>query len=262
MRLALPVILASCLAAASAVPAVADDAAAPPLIDRGLGPGLLLLSGGGLDASSAITLEKTDLSSGSSRMTFTREGMVIGADVGVTDRLQVGAGYQAVLRDDTGMSLDDRGWEGTATVRAAFLALSRPELQVAITGQLADDLPSGQTTTALGLAVQRRLSSRLALYTPGGQIVAGPLGDAVTLSLPIGAALQPARSLYVFADTELARIALAHATDSYWLADALPVTAGAFLATGRRVDFGLVVHDDLEAARSYTALAVARLYGL
>lgn len=263
MRL-VPLAVLSVLAASP--PALADDGATVALVDRAVGPTLPLLPQGGVAGSSGLTLLKSTFMTGTGRYTYTQEGIVLGGDVGVTDRLELGAGYSAILRDDIGTYLDGGRWQGTISARASYLALDRGGDLIAATLDLADDVQPGSLSAALGVAMQHRLSSRLALYTPGGQLTMGRLAESgdhpVALHLPVGLAFQARPSLYVFAHTDVAQVGLADAADSYWLADAVPVVAGAFVSPARRLDLGLAISDDLESARSYTALALLRVFGV
>ncbi len=245
------------LLVAISTPAVADG-----LVDQGIGPGVLTLGQGGGDAVSELTLTKVGgMTTTYGTQSYTAEGMVIGGDVGLTDRLQIGASYGVILRNDLGTVFDGDNWKGTVTGRVAYLAVARPDLRIAATGAVIDFLDIGQRAYELGAAVQVPLAPNLALFTPGDQLRIGA-NDKVGLELPVGLAMQMTPSLYAFGQVDLADISLANGSDAYVIADFLPITAGAFVTPARGVDLGFELMDNLEQARSYTAFALARLRSL
>jgi hypothetical protein len=196
--------------------------------------------------------------------------MSIGGGFGLGDRLELGANYR--------FAFDAFQLRGPLTMYGAALLAHSPRWSVAAGADLAVDWAnpvtmSTQTTETLhmGIGVRGDLSRNVAIYSgniiapnPAGQQLAIGLqhGAATTFDVPLGIAIQASRRVLFRIETTMARFAIAHARDSFVVADQTPLTFNVLLAATRGLDVAAFYSDsDIAVAGDrYTLGVVARWY--
>ena len=180
-----------------------------------------------------------------------------GLGAGLTDHLELLATYERGLTVGEG-AYATMGF-GLAYRLPALGRLSWA-LDAAATWQLKE---GGLNPPTFGLDAQFRLSSHVALYTPGQQFdVSSAANHPDTLNLPIGVRYQPRSDLFLFAQIDLASLNLGGSVNQFLMKDFIPLSGGGFVSMGNRMDIGAsVVFTDLKrAADDWSLLVTARIF--
>lgn len=182
----------------------------------------------------------------------TSEGLAVGAGYGISDKLEIGGVYA--------FALNKFEIKGTLTAYGAFALMHSEKLDVGASADLAlnfNDSDPGSTTGGTrvgatlhaGLGVRYKLAPKFALFT-GTPWAPGPLGQhlriglnsgaAKTFSLPVGFGMQATPALFAYVNTTLFSLLLSDpgmgGKRFNSIADATPLTLGAFYAVNKNID--------------------------
>lgn len=188
---------------------------------------------------------------------------------GVDDKLEVGGTYSMVLKEFEA--------KGAVLAHAAYNVLRDDKLDVSVNGQLGYDVfAEGLAPLGLGAKVKFMLNDKMALLTPGSQVVISltktelGLGMATAeiqpmfIRLPVGFGFQATPELSIEAYTQIAVIELKDTESGFIFADFIPVQARAFYSLGSQMDIGAGAFVDFKAediGESLGFLASFRYYG-
>jgi hypothetical protein len=166
---------------------------------------------------------------------FSSVGMNLLGLYGVNDKLEVGASYNFALKEFE--------IKGDLGVGLAYSLLADDKLTVAATVstgfQVVD--PSGIDPIALGAEVQFKVNDKIAVYSPGGQIVIGLVdetGKGKSINVPVGVGIQVNPQIFAHVDTNIATIGLDPSGSAFIFADFIPLQVGAFFSPSNTMDFG------------------------
>jgi hypothetical protein len=117
--------------------------------------------------------------------------------------------------------------------------------------------------------VQYNVAPTFAVYTGGDQLDLGLIRSAmgaptpITLSVPVGVALQATPNVYAFGETSVATFGLSNSSNVY-ISDITPAVFGAFYSPNNKLDVGLAAtFFDLQHAGDIWAItATARIFKL
>jgi len=209
----------------------------------------------------------------------TAEGLVVGAEYGISDKLAVGGSYA--------FALNEFEIKGTLTGFAAFQLVHSDKLDIGASADIALNLnaadpesTTGDTTVGAtihaGLGVRYKITPKMAVFT-GTPWAPGVLGqhlsigltpdgnDAKSFSLPVGFGIQATPELFAYLNTNLVSILLSDPGSGdrvSSIADVTPLTLGAFYAVNKNIDaavsFGFV--DLQNAGDAYVITLGARYY--
>lgn len=227
--------------------------------------GTVTLPEGGIGVAAAVNTAHRNVPHSTS------ESLSLAGAFGVTDDVTVGASYAFELHDPVGWFPSDGRWKGPLLAHGELRLLAGPRVFATVGADAVYHLEnSGDRAIHLGAAASLQLSAMFSLYTgeivpngPAGQQLAIQLGadGPITLAFPAGLLVRPELPLYAFVETTLAQLAIAHARSAFFIADFIPVEAGAFVRVRGDLDVGATFQDDLEhAGDAYTVGITARYY--
>jgi hypothetical protein len=225
------------------------DAWPTAIIDRPL-----TLNASMIGASADLTLAHINLGMLGSA---TSEGIGVAGDYGVSNQLQVGAGYA--------LSLHDFEAKGPFDVHALY-RLAHGKLKAAAEARFGYDLNSQDGDIHLGAIVSYLVAPKFAVFTGGDQLDLGIIRSMsapspITFAVPVGVQLQATPNVFVFADTQLASFSISNSSNVY-ISDITPAAVGAFYSPSNTMDIGVeATFLDLQHAGDFYAItAVARIF--
>jgi hypothetical protein len=156
------------------------------------------------------------------------------AGYGITDELELNFGHYMFPTNRAGKGTIDFG-AGYAVVRGA----SDGRLEMIARVQTGYSLASSQLNPLLaGVHAQFNVTPTLGVITPGGQLSIATAGATkpVTFGLPLSLGWQASPIVYVQADTVLATLKIANASNAFLFADSTPITVTAYVNAVHAVD--------------------------
>lgn len=168
------------------------------------------------------------------------------AGYGISDDVEINFGHYQFPTNDVGKGSLDAGL-GWKLVRGAVDG----KLEVIARAQTGYDLgASAANPLLLGAHVQYNVTPSVAIITPGGQLAFGLHGDnrPITFALPVSLGIQVTPVVYVQADTQLALIKIANATNAWFGADATPLAVSAYVNVAPPIDVFAGIGADLTPA--------------
>ncbi|HPH65780.1 MAG TPA: hypothetical protein PLF40_08555 [Kofleriaceae bacterium] len=193
------------------------------------------------------------------------------ARYGVTDKIDVGAGYSFALKDfeikgDLQVTAGYQALSGSAGGKLDLAA--RVNIGYNVLGEKLDPI-------GLGADLRYRLSDKMALFSSNQlvigiaeqEIVAGPatitIKDGKYLQLPIGFAFSVNPKLAVHASTNLAIIEIADSATGFIGADFLPLNLGAMYGVSDKLTVGgALTWADLKDNADVLGLAIAARFAM
>lgn len=186
----------------------------------------------------------------------------VSADYGISDKLEIGAGYA--------LALEEFEEKGPLRIGAGYRVVDG-QMKGAITADFTYNLASEIGSLGAGLAFQYNIGPKMALFTPGNQLNVQLFSDTpdgvesvnpIYLSLPVGFMYQVDPSLHLYASTSIGQIEISDSDTGFIFADFIPLTVGAFYTTPSLIDIGASLSSgDLEAADDNFVVALtARLH--
>ena len=246
---------------------------------------------GKLGASADILIAHTSVTILGMTSSSTNEALSIGAGYGITDKLEVGGAYA--------FTLNEFEIKGVLTAYGAFQLMHSDKLDIAASADISLNLnqadpasTTGETkvgaTVHLGAAVRYKITPKMAVFT-GLPWAPGPYGlgsslydlglprapqlaiglsdgaDQKIFSLPVGFGMQVTPELFAYLNTNLFNLLLSKPPamgDRFSsIADATPLTLGAFYAVNKNIDaavsFGF---PDLQNAGDLYVISVGARY--
>lgn len=187
----------------------------------------------------------------------TTMGLGLLGSYGVSDKLEVGAGYA--------FSLKDFEAKGDLTLGGAF-NIMEGNLAVSAQAQTGYNLlAEGIDPLQAGARVRFRLNDKMAIFSPGNQlyITLDPIEISIPpaptvefspmfLQLPVGFAYQASPQIYAWALTNAAIIEIQDADSGFLFADFIPLSLGAYFSPsntmdlGASLDFGDLTADEID----------------
>jgi hypothetical protein len=173
------------------------------------------------------------------------QGLKIGARYGVTSRIAVGASYA--------FALNDFEIKGPLTLVGALGLANNGKMALAVSVDYPRDFSAKANWLDVGIALRYKLTPQFAIYTgnPYTMDTSGQqlrLGKAKTLSIPVGAAFQVIRPVYLYAETTVATITLSDPmgdrVSSY--NKVIPFNIGAWITLSKALDVGASFHTDFK----------------
>ena len=212
------------------------------------------LPAGETEVNGTLDIERTETVTDGVVANSTAQAFTIGAGLGVTKDLEVRLAYQFAVDSENKTLLASYG-HGDLRGTVAYALPSSGPLSMAVNagiGLFVDDGSPDPLT--LGLDLQYKLTSQLAVFTPGQQLsvafsggeigspfIGGFVGveSSVNLTLPIGVRFQAANNVFAFVATDLADLALHNGGNSAFLfSDFIPLQVGGFYSLSNKFDVG------------------------
>jgi hypothetical protein len=238
-----------------------------PIIDRPrtLPKGVLGLAGD-------LDINRASVTINAMSQSLTTIGLRLAASYGVSDDLEVGASYEPYLH------ASGRGFvvAGPLALRGGYRIVTKPKLGAAALLRLEHDFDRKTTDLILGVNLQYRLAAKVAVYTPGDQLlIAVARPDTVdatgmpvarpkpaSIHLPIGLAAQFDAHLYAYLELELLKLNLNADANAVLFKDDLPVKLGGFYSLSHKLDLGLALEfpDLKNTAGGWDVVLRARAY--
>lgn len=163
-----------------------------------------------------------DVSTFTANSTFLDPALIrILAGYGITDDLEIGFGHYAFATSDAGKGSIDANI-GYKLLRGA----AGGKLEVIARAQTGYSLAAeGMNPLQLGVHAQYNVTPKFAVYTPGQQLSFGLSGAVkpITFSIPVGAAVQAAKTVWIQLDTTLANIKIKDSANAFIFADSTPL---------------------------------------
>ena len=173
----------------------------------------------------------------------TSEGLGVGAEYGVSDKIAVGGSYS--------FALNSFEIKGPLTVYAALQLMHSEKLDVGASADFEIDLNNTDAKEIhAGLAVRYKVTPKVAVFT-GNPWAPGPLGQHLTIGLasgaaktfaiPVGVGLQATPELFAYVNTNIATILLSDpgmGNRVTSIADATPLAIGAWFNVNKNIDVG------------------------
>src|SRR5688572_7837329 len=159
-------------------------------------------------------------------------GLGISGGYGVTDELELGAGYGFRLSPDGDL-------EGPLLLYGEYKFLDG-SVDVAGTGGIIYDLASESGGLLLGAELQFEIGDMFAIYSPGYQLFIGMFNDGdtpISIALPIGIRLQFTEQILGYAQVTLATIGIKDSGDSD-ITDEANLLVGMFYSVSNKLDLG------------------------
>lgn len=144
------------------------------------------------------------------------------AGYGITDDFEVNFGHYSFPTNDAGKGSLDAGL-GYKLLRGA----AGGKLEVIARAQTGYSLlAKGMNPLLLGAQLQYNVTPKIAVYTPGGQLSIALAGEVkpVTFGLPVGAAFQATKTVWLQLDTTLATFNISKSANSYIFDKATPLS--------------------------------------
>lgn len=188
---------------------------------------------------------------------------------GITDDIELAFAHYAFPTSDVGKGSIAAGL-GFKLVRGGMggklEAIARAQIGYDLAASI--DVTTGETSGAvsplgLGVHVQYNVTDKIALITPGNQLVIGLDPNFIQLAIPVGVGLQATPELYVQLDTNIANIDIKDSATAVIFADTTPLTLTATYNVMPALDVLVGVATDLTNSPGDTLaiLIGARYYG-
>jgi hypothetical protein len=196
----------------------------------------------------------------------TAEGLGVGLGYGISDKIEAGATYFFTLNPNGSA-------KGPLDLYAGLSLLHKDKLDVAAGADFDIDLAATDNKSInAGLAVRYMVAPKIAIFT-GNPVAPGPVGQhlsiglasgaPISLSLPVGVALQASPKAYAWLDTNIAHIKISGDSNAnaFIFADFIPIDVGLLFRAMPGLDVGAHFADDLKAAGdAYEFGVLARFY--
>jgi hypothetical protein len=236
--------------AASSVGAAVEGAPAGwplQIIDRPL-----TLKAGMLAPEADVGLSQTSVMAAST----TTIGLTVGANYGLSDKLQVGGAYA--------FSLKDFEIKGMLTGSALY-QLVDGQAKAAVGGSFGFNLNGNHAgPIGAGLALAYLVTPKISVFTPASQLAIGiDPSTTLRLNVPIGVGLQATSNVFASVQTNVASIGLSPSgSNAIFGADTVPLTLGAFYSPSNKMDLGVNLSADLKnsPADAFVVGVVARMF--
>ena len=149
---------------------------------------------------------------------------------GITDDIELAFAHYAFPTSDVGKGAIAAGLGYKLARRAMggkLEAVARAEIGYDLAASV--DLTTGETSGAvsplgLGVHVQYKVTPKIALVTPGNQLVIGLDPNFIELDIPVGVGFQATPELYVQLDTTIAAINIKDSATAVIFADTTPLS--------------------------------------
>jgi len=198
----------------------------------------------------------------------TAEFLALGADYGVSDKLDLGFTYALNVHDDAGTFQDFP--KGPLDLHGAFNLVHKDKLSVTAGADFDINLDNTDDKSIhAGLSAKYMVAPKIAVYT-GNPIPLGPAGQhlsiglgtngPITFAVPVGVALQATPQLFAFVDTTLASFSISNSSNAFIFSDFIPVDVGALFRAGKDLDVGVTFQDDLKNAGDFYIFGITARY--
>lgn len=258
----------------AAAPPAAAPAAAP--MGAGMDSAPLVVPTGSLSVFGSVPILRvsiTDPVSGTTASS-TSEALLVGAQFGAIDKLEVGGSYAHGLHPSDG--------NGTLSAYGTYQVLHNDKLDVAVNVNLELPLDSGSTDSiGIGLWARYHVAPKISVFTGnpglphntlflgGSLLVPGTdqlqiglnNGNSTILSIPVGVGFQASPQLYAYLSTTIAGIGIHPSGGNIVIfSDFIPIGVGAWYAVNDKLDVGGEFSDDFKNAGDFYAFAINARY--
>lgn len=201
--------------------------------------------------------------------TSTAEFLFLGADYGVSDKLDIGLTYGLNVHDDAGTFQDFP--KGPLDIHGNFNLIHKDKLSVTAGADFEINLDNTDSKAIhAGLSAKYMVAPKIAVFTgnplplgPAGQHLSIDLGTngPITFAVPVGVALQATPQVFAFVDTTLADFAISNSSNAFIFSDFIPLDVGVLFRAAKDLDVGVTFTDDLKnAGDAYLFGLTARYY--